>query len=194
MTNFVSGDEIMSLFSELRRSEAGQNGQTCQGCHMWRDEEDDRPYHGFDTAYRNPHIYDGDVEVRDVRLDFPRLSLIVENKIKGHAVPPSGPSRVMTLDVAVLDADGQTLDELTVKFAKTFTLMAGLMPFQLIENTQLQSGEARQLVFTLPEALEQRVAGARISMRFHEISDEHQGDVSKAHWTSAPFLEHQVQF
>ncbi len=176
MTNFVSGDEIMSLFSELRHSEAGQKGLTCQGCHMWRD-EDDRPYHGFDTAYRNPHIYDGDVDVRDIRLEFPRLSMVVENKIRGHAVPPSGPSRVMTLDVTLLDADGQTLDQMTVKFAKTFTLMAGLMPFRLIENTQLQSGEARELEFILPAAQKQRVALARVTMRFHEISDEHQGDV-----------------
>lgn len=193
MSNFISGEEIMSLFSELERSEADRKGVTCQGCHMKRD-EDDRPYHGFDTAYRNPHIYDGDVEVRDVRLEFPRLSMTVENKIKGHAVPPSGPSRVMTLDVSLLDADGQTLHEVTEKFAKTFTLMAGLMPFQLIENNQLQSGEAREVVFTLPETLKQRVTGARIALRFHEISDEHQGDVGLAHWTSAPFFEQQIRF
>lgn len=193
MSNFISGHEIMSLFSELRSSEAGQKGLTCQGCHMKRD-EDDGPYHGFDTAYRNPHIYDGDIEVRDIHLEFPRLSMIVENKIKGHAVPPSGPSRVMTLDVTLVDGDGQTVQEFTAKFAKTFSLMAGLMPYRLIENNQLQSGESRELVFTLPEPLKQRVTGARVSMRFHEISDEHQGDVAKAHWSSAPFLDTKVRF
>jgi len=193
MTNFISGAEIMSLSSELKRSEAGKNGLTCQTCHMKHD-DDDRPYHGFDTAYRNVHIYAGDVEVKDIRLDFPRLSLTVVNKIQGHAVPPSGPSKVMTLGVSLFDTDGQSRHEITVKFAKTFTLMAGLMPFQLIENSQLQSGEARQFDFTLPTELKHDVAGARISMRFHEISDEHQGDVSKAHWTSAPFLEKQVRF
>lgn len=193
MANFISGDEIMSLFSELRRSEAGKQGVTCQGCHMTRD-EDDRPYHGFDTAYRNPHIYMGDVEVMDIRLAFPRLSMTIENNIQGHAVPPSGPSRVMTLDISLLDSGGQALHEMTVKFAKTFTLMAGLMPFQMIDNSQLQSGEARELIFTLPEQLKQKVIAAQVTLRFHEISDEHQGDVSKAHWTSAPFLEKQVRF
>ncbi len=65
----------------------------------------------------------------------------------------------------------------------------GLMPYSLLGNTQRQSGEARTSSFTLPDSLEGLINKVVLTLRYYEISDEHQGDIIKAHWISDPVLE-----
>jgi len=79
-------------------------------------------------------------------------------------------------------------------FAKksTLTPIIGLMPYKLIENTQLKSSEVRPLNYTLPYSLEGQVSKAVLTLRFYDVSDEHLGDINKAHWISEPFLEEKV--
>ena len=74
------------------------------------------------------------------------------------------------------------------------TPVIGIMPWKQVENTQLQSGESREWTYTLPDNLKDRLERAVMTLRFYEISDEHQGDLSKAHWISEPFLEKTVRF
>ena len=51
----LSGDFIISTYSDWRMSEAAQNGMTCQACHM-KPRIGKTPYHGFDAIIRNPGI------------------------------------------------------------------------------------------------------------------------------------------
>ena len=68
----------------------------------------------------------------------------------------------------------------------------GLFPMKLIENTQLQSGETRRLSYTLPLSLEGQIDKAVITLRFYDIYDWFQQDISKAHWVSEPFIEEEI--
>lgn len=186
--------EMFTTYSEWQASEAAKKGMTCQSCHMEPREEGGGAYHGFDTAYLDVGIYEGDLELTDVRLDFPQLFVTVVNRVEGHALPAVGPSTVMTLEIDFYDRQGNQVHTAIEEFAKYFSLMAGLMPQKMLRNTQLQSGEARELQFTLPGELENRVGSALFTMRFYEISDEFQGALDKAHWVSSPILEFEVRF
>ena len=64
----------------------------------------------------------------------------------------------------------------------------------LQENTQLQSGEVRQLNYTLPSDLEGQIDKAVITLRFYDVSDEYLGELSEAHWVSEPVLVEEVDF
>jgi hypothetical protein len=191
----MTGDLIMSLYSEWQQSEAAAQGITCQGCHM-EPRGSQLRYHGFDTVARNHEIYRDDLVFKDISLDFPQLSLAIENRIAGHAVPPSGPSRILVLEILLQDAQGVERHKIIQTFAKEFELMPlmGLMPNKLVENTQLQSGEIRHLSFTLPSSLKGKTSKAVLTLRFYEVSDEHQGDIEKAHWISEPILKEEVSF
>ncbi len=68
----------------------------------------------------------------------------------------------------------------------------GLLPDKLVENTVLQSGEVRRLSFTLPSSLEGQISKAALTLRFYDVSDEHQGNLDKAYWISEAILEEEV--
>ena len=72
--------------------------------------------------------------------------------------------------------------------------LVGIHPFMLQDNTQLQSGEVRQLSFTLPSSLEGLIDRAALTLKFYDVSDEYTGDLSKAHWVSEPFITEEVRF
>ncbi|MEE8401916.1 MAG: hypothetical protein V3R86_07160, partial [Candidatus Hydrothermarchaeaceae archaeon] len=195
MKSLMTGDLMMSLYSEWQESEAAKKGITCQGCHM-EPRESELRYHGFDTVSLNAEIYQGDLILKDVKLAFPQFSLLIENRVMGHAIPASGPSKILGLEISFLDMEGTETYRVTQTFAKKFELMPvmGLMPNKLIENTQLQSGEMRKLSFTLPSSLKGQISKANLTLRFYEVSDEYQGDIEKAHWISDPVLEEEVSF
>jgi hypothetical protein len=134
------------------------------------------------------------VSIKNIILDFPQFSLDIENHVIGHAIPATGPSRILVLEVSLQDLKGREVHKIIQTFGKKYELMPviGLMPFKLVENTQLQSGESRQLRFTLPSSLEGQINNAIFSMSFYDVSDEHQGDITKAHWISDPILEQEV--
>jgi hypothetical protein len=136
------------------------------------------------------------LEIKNVGLEFPKINFTVENNVTGHSLPAGGGTRTLGLDIQFLDADGNRIHQIIETFAKRYNQMPvfGLMPYKLIEDTQLQSGEKRVLEFTLPASIENQIGEVLFTMRFYEVSDEHEGDISKAHWTSKPFFTKSVKF
>lgn len=193
MKNAMSGEFLMTIYEEWKTSEPAEKGITCQGCHM-KPRDSEVLYHGFDSASHDVGIYRDDLILKDIKLDFPKFSLVIENRVTGHAIPATGPSRTLGLEILFLDKEGEEIYKIVETFQKKFTLMpvVGLMPFTLIENTQLQSGEARPLSYKLPSSIRGQVSKAVLTLRFYDVSDEHQGDITKAHWISDPILEEKV--
>lgn len=185
----------MTSYAEWQKSEAASRGITCQGCHM-KPRDDGLAYHGFDSITRlhKAEIYRDDLAIKDIQYRFPKFSLAVENRIAGHAVPPVGPSRVLALEISFQGPGGSEKHKVVEGFAKYMSLMPilGLFPMKLIENTQLQSGEVRPLSYTLPSSLEGQLSKAVITLRFYDIFDWFQQDITKAHWTSEPIIEEEV--
>lgn len=195
MRSPLSLNGILTLPEEWRNSQAAAKGETCQSCHMKKGPKG-RSYHGFDSAHRDVAIYKDDVQIHKVKLQFPRFSLEIENRITGHALPPSGPTRVMVLEIIFLDAQGEEQHREEETFYKKFELMpiTGVFPDRLIKNTQLQSGECRLLNFTLPASLKGKIRKAIATLRFYGVSDEYQGDIKYAHWISKPILTEEFVF
>lgn len=195
MKNPMSGEYMMALYSEWENSEAATKGVTCQGCHM-EPRGADQLYHGFDTAVRKEGIYSGDLGVSNVILDFPQLNMTIENRVMGHSIPAGGPTRTLALTISCMDVTGKEIHKITATFAKKFELVPvlGLMPYKLIENTQLQSGEKRFLTFALPAGLNGKISSVELVLRMYEVSDEYQGDIEKAHWESQPIVEEKINF
>lgn len=187
----MAGSEVMATYREWRASPAAARGITCQGCHMPRT-EGGRAHHGFDTAVRVPGLYDGDLAVEDVRVAFPELRLVVENRVTGHSIPAGGPTRHLVLSVQLLGEDGAPLFDAVRTFGKKSLLIAGMMPMAVTDNTQLRAGERREVAFVLPEGISGRALRAVITLRFYEVSDEYNGDLDKAHWISEPVLRREV--
>lgn len=192
----MAGDEIFTVFSEWKRSEADRVGLTCQECHM-KKRDGGESYHGFDALVRlNGGLYRDDLVLRNITYDFPHLSVWIENSITGHAVPPAGPSRFLVLEISFLDEEGVEIHSIVEKFGKVFKMMpiVGTFPNKLIENTQLQSGETRPLMYKLPAKLEGQVSSVVFNLRFYDMADEYQGDLTKAHWISESVLRREVSF
>jgi hypothetical protein len=193
MSNPLTGDLILSLYSEWEGSNAKKNGSTCQVCHM-KPRESGEAYHGFDSLSRNVEIYNDILEINNITMEFPALELTVANRVSGHAIPASGPSRILVMEVTFLDAKGSEIYKIDETFGKYFDLMPvfGIMPHRLRKNTQLQSDEVRVVKITLPSDLQGKISELTIVMRFYDVSDDHQGDISKAHTISKPFFKKHV--
>jgi len=155
--------------------------------------ESELAYHGFDsiTRLRKADIYRDDLVIKDIYFRFPEFGLSVENRIQGHAVPAVGPSRVLALEISFLSPEGIEKHKIVEGFTRYMSLMPilGLFPMKVIENKQLQSGETRLLSYTLPSSLEGQISKAVITLRFHDVYDWLQQDISRAHWVSEPFIE-----
>lgn len=182
------------IYFEWQKSEAAKRGITCQGCHM-QPRGTDEAYHGFDSVSRIIDIYRDDVSLHDIELNFPRLSLAIENHVSGHAIPAGGPTRILVLEISLLDTDRVETFNIVHTFGKYYELMPliGIMPNKLIENSQLQSSETRSLSFTLPSSTKGKISEAVFTLRFYDVSPDHQGDITKAHRVSEPFLKEEVK-
>ncbi len=193
MKNPMSGSSIMSLYSEWRRSGAAAKNITCQGCHMAPGENGLR-HHGFDSAVRNSAIYRDKLAITQVTAAYPRLSLAIENRVTGHAIPASCGTRLLALEVTFFASNGEVVHRIVETFTKKNDLMGGVMPYKTIGNTQLQSGETRHLSFPLPPRLRGKAARAVLVLRFYEVPDEHRGDLAKAAWVGEPVLTREAAF
>lgn len=186
---------MMSPYSQWLQSKAASEGMTCQGCHMAP--VDGIPYHGFDSILHNAGIYEGDLVIRDVRLAFPNLSMVVENRIKSHGVPVGGPSRVLVLEASILDGQGRQIHKVMDTFYRKFELMPeimGSMPSGVvIEDTQLRSLEARPVTYALPAKIEGKARKVAVILRFYDVADQHQGNLEKAHWMSGPLARAELE-
>ena len=189
-------EDAMTVYREWQKSEASKKGIICHDCHM--EKRDNISYHGFDGISRSQNVekYRDDLNITDINLDFPRFSLAIENRLISHAIPASGPSRLLVMEISFLDSEGVETHKIVEKFAKKYNLLpiVGIMPLMLQENTQLQSGEIRHLNYTLPPELEGQISKVVLTLRFYDVSDDHAGDLSKAHWISEPILEGEVSF
>ena len=191
----ITGDSFMSLHSEWKQSEAAARGLTCQRCHMAKRADDTPSYHGVDTAVRDISIYRGDLRISNIVVDPPGMRLTLENRVKGHSVPASGPTRVLALEVALNSGDGEVLHREHRTFSKRFSMLPviGGVPLWLTDNTQLASGEKRRLRFAFPEYEFARSEKLIIILRMYEVADQHQGDVGKAHWKSKPIVRRVIK-
>lgn len=186
----ITGDDFTTLYKEWQASKAAARGVTCQRCHMARRADDAHAYHGFDSGYRNVAIYRDDLRLTNIVLDAPSLRLTVENHVQGHAIPASGPTRILALEISLRDAAGRQLHDQHHKFFKRFSMLpiVGGAPLWMTDNNQLQSGEKRRLRFDLPAAELARAAELVILLHMYEVADKHAGDIKKAHWTSKPIV------
>lgn len=186
---------LMSPYSQWLESKAAEEGITCQGCHMAP--VDGIPYHGFDSIVHNPDIYEGDLVIRDINLDFPNINMVVENRIKGHGVPVGGPSRVLVLEISVVDDQGKEHHKVVDTFYRKFELLPealGAMPTDVvIEDTQLKSLEARTMSYSLPVELKGKVSKAYIMLSFYDVADKYQGDLKNSHWKSEPLVKTELE-
>jgi hypothetical protein len=121
---------------------------------------------------------------------------MIENRVTGHAVPAAGPSRFLVLEISFLDKNGVKIHTAVEKFGKIFKMMpiTGVFPNKLLKNTQLQSGESRKLEYTMQSSLKGKISSAVLTLKFYDMADEHQGDLSMAHWTSDTVLTQKVSF
>ena len=193
LKNPVSGEYVLATHDEWSRSQAAKAGVTCQHCHM-QQPKGQKAYHGFDSVVRNESIYHDDLNISEIGFNFPQLNMLLENRVKGHPIPAGGPTRTLALEVSCLDEKGNELYKTIRTFAKKFSLMpiVGIMPYKLIENTQLQPGERRTLQFLLPPDLTEKIKKVIIVLRMYEVSDEHQGNIEQAYWVSKPIIRKEV--
>lgn len=191
--NPMSGEFLLATYDEWSASQAAQQGISCQNCHMAQHDEQ-KAYHGFDTLVRSESIYRDDLTISEIELNFPQLKMTLENRINGHSIPAGGPTRTLALEIICEDATGKEIYKTNELFTKKFSLMPifGIMPYKLMKNTQLQNGEKRALQFSLPENLDGKVNKIILLLRMYEVSDEHQGDINKSHWASAPMLRKEI--
>lgn len=181
-------------YGDWQKNKLVEQGVTCQACHM-ASPEGVRSYHGFDSFVINQTIYENDLSVNDVHLNFPTLTLNIENQIKAHGVPAGGPTRILSLEISFKDAQGKVLYKDGETFAKYHRVMPvlGFWPYEIIADKQLKTGEKRPLSFTLPSDLEGRIKSIQLVLRFYEVADEYEGDLAKAYFISDPILEKEIQ-
>lgn len=180
---------FVTPYSDWQTSEAAAAGITCQACHM-KATEAGRAYHGFDSFVMNEEIYDADVSLDGIRFEFPTLSLRISNHITAHSIPAGGPTRILALELSFMDASGAELHADIETFAKYHSLVPilGFWPAKVIADTQLKTGESRALSFFVPPELEGRIASIRLTLRFYEVADEHEGKLEHAYYVSDPIL------
>ena len=184
---------FVTPFSDWQNSVAASNGMTCQSCHMSAP-KDGVSYHGFDSFVLNEQIYENDLELNDIRLDFPYLFLTIENHLTGHSIPAGGPTRILALEVTFLDLEGNVIHRDMKTFAKYHNLIPvlGFWPNEIIADTTLKSLERRPLSFLLPSALTAEAYSVELILRFYEVADEHAGNIKKARYVSKPVLQKRI--
>jgi hypothetical protein len=185
----------MTTFKEWKESEAAEKGLTCQSCHM-KPNAEGIPYHGFDgvVGSHSADIFRDDLVIMNIRYEFPKFSLDIENRVTAHAIPGVGPSRLLVLEISFQDSGGVERHKIVESFAKKMSLVPvlGLFPFKIENNTQIQSQEIRHLTFTLPAELEAEIEKAVITLRIYDVYDFYVGDLEKAHFISEPIIEKEV--
>jgi hypothetical protein len=185
----------MTSYIEWQESKAAEKGQTCQTCHMKKD-DNGIPYHGFDGVVRTHDIemYKDDLAIHDIRYSYPNFNLKVENKVTAHAIPAVGPSRLLVLEISFQKANGEEVHKITEGFAKYMSLIPviGLFPNKVEKNTQLQSQEVRPLSYTLPPELEREIEKAVVTLRIYDVYDFYEGNLEKAHLVSEPIIKKEI--
>lgn len=190
--NPMSGDFMVNTHNDWANSPAAKSGKTCQSCHMHQRNYSSgdhtvhlaQAYHGFDSAIRLPGLYKEKLSVKVLQASSSKIILQITNHISGHPVPAGGPTRVLALQVLCYDAGENLLYTKVQKFHKTFSLMGGLMPDKLLEDNRLGPLETRKINFYPPVEIRQNISKIVITLNLYEVSDEHMGELTKAHFKS----------
>lgn len=177
-------------YEDWKKTDLGNQAITCQKCHM-KSEEGKRAYHGFDSFVINQSIYQDDITLDDIHLDFPQLTMNIENHITAHGVPAGGPTRILSLEISYMNSLGNVIHKNSETFAKFHRVMPvlGFWPYEIVKDTQLKTGEKRSLSFTLPNELRGKITTVQLTVRFYEVADEYEGAIEKAYFVSQPILE-----
>ena len=102
----LTGEWYRATYAEWQNSPAAKEGTRCVDCHMKKQGPDDKSYHGQDAAFRNPESYKGYLVIKDIQCDFPKVSLAVENMVRGHKIPTGGPQRTLAISLIVAWVSG----------------------------------------------------------------------------------------
>lgn len=180
-------------YEDWKKTNLADQGVTCQACHM-APKKGSHAYHGFDSFVLNQAIYENDLSLNDIHLTFPTLTLNIENHIKAHGIPAGGPTRILSLEITFKDSQGKVLYKDGETFAKYHRVMPvlGFWPYEIIADKQLKTGEKRPLRFDLPSELEGRIKSIKFVLKFYEVADEYEGDITKAYFVSEPILEKEI--
>lgn len=106
-----------------------------------------------------------------------------------------GPTRILALEVSFRDARGSEIHRDRQTFAKYHRVMPilGFWPYEIVADRQLKTGESRRVRFTLPQHLDEaQITSIHLQLRFYEVHDEHEGDLTQAYFVSDPFLQMDV--
>jgi len=190
----VTDVNLTTLYDEWKQSSAAKKGQTCQHCHMAK-AEDTPAYHGFKSAVRNAYLYKGQLHIGKIAHNSQRLRLQIENRITGHSIPASGATRVLALELKLKNEKGVIIHDDVRRFFKHFAMLPviGGIPYMLIENSQLRSGEKRVVRFDLPAGVYQASTKLSLALRMHEVADRYEGDIKRAHWSSKPIVQKDIK-
>ncbi|MCP4934059.1 MAG: hypothetical protein GY927_07585 [bacterium] len=190
-----TGEALTTLHDEWKQSPAAKKGLTCQGCHMAKGEDDNYAYHGFKTAVRNGSLYKNKLKISQIAINHKRLRLLLENRVQGHSIPASGPTRILAAEIQLLNEKGVVIHRDVRRFFKHFSMLplVGGVPFMLINNTQLRSGEKRRIRFDFPDGTYKRSAKLTLVLLMYEVADKYEGDITRAHWVSKPIIQKTVR-
>jgi hypothetical protein len=171
-----------------------EQGITCQKCHM-DSPQSKHAYHGFDSLVIKQTIYKNDLSLNNIILNFPVLSLSIQNHIEAHGIPAGGPTRILSLEISFKDTKGGLLYKESETFAKYHRVMPilGFWPYEIVADKQLKAAEKRHLSFTLPSDLKDKIKSIQLILRFYEVADEHEGNIDKAYFISEPILKKEIQ-
>ncbi len=187
----LTGEYYRETYAEWKNSPAAKDGTKCVDCHMKKQGPDSKSYHGQDAAFRNPDSYKDYLVIKDIELDFPTLSLAVENLVTGHKIPTGGPQRTLALSLVFKDKEGKDIHKIDYIFNQIFSdfFLKKEMMWKEIENTKLQAGETRPLSFTLPPDLRDRISKIEATLSFYGILVYHHGDLNEALWVTKPIAQ-----
>ena len=187
----LTGEWYRATYAEWKNSPAAEAGTTCVDCHMKRQGADNKRYHGQNAAFRNPDRYKDYLVIKDIAVEFPKVSLAVENLVTGHKIPTGGPQRTLALSLVFKDNTGLDIHQIDYIFNQIFSdfFLKKEMMWKEIENTKLQPGETRQLSFTLPPGLKDRITRIEATLSFYGILVYHHGDLNKALWATKPIAQ-----
>lgn len=187
MRHPISGDVIVTTQFEWEKSPAGKEGLDCTDCHM-KKRSNGLSFHGFTSRYIDSSIYEDDIEIRNVSLEFPNLTFVLENKITGHSLLTGGPEAILQLKVEVKNQKSRVLQTYTEIFKQSGTRSFG-MPWGVEADNRLTAGEIRIIHFVLPESLRNRITSMTVSLKLFSVDFRYKGDIKKARWESDKFYE-----
>ncbi len=139
---------ILTTASEFGGSPAGNQGKTCESCHM--PEVDGRISHRFAGSRTAPESYLGVVIVENIALEEEGIAVTVKNTVEGHSLPTGAEVNIIYLEITGYDAEGEVVYQDEHAFLKS-VFFVGTMPMEITDDNRLEAGEVRRVLFETGE-------------------------------------------